>query len=83
MSSRDLIMFMLYLDTWILEDEDIDNLSNNDIQELVKKWREEWMPGLDQIHSGDCTKQPWPCLRCQMEYLKFQSERILKELECK
>lgn len=37
--------------------------------------------GRDAEHAGDCTKQPWSCIRCRYEdYMKF-AERLEKHLD--
>lgn len=40
-------------------------------EEAVDAWIEKWDPQFadwgKQEHSGDCTKQPWTCMRCVYE----------------
>jgi hypothetical protein len=36
--------------------------------------------GKDQPHSGDCTKQPWTCIRCQRETWLSAARRVLARL---
>ena len=76
--NRILIAFILYLQTWLKEDEDIEEMPDYDLQELSKKWVDEWLPMMNSEHSGDCTRQPWSCMRCWFDRtLKF-ADRALK-----
>ena len=75
---RNTIAFMLYLDTWLKEDEAIEDLPDKDFVELKQKWINEWVPGLNQEHRGDCTRESMPCLRCVMDGLMATADRIVR-----
>jgi hypothetical protein len=72
-----LIAYILYLQSWVRTDEDFEEMSNEFFTELREKWEQEWVPAITSEHSGDCTQQPWSCIRCWWDNtLKF-AERIL------
>lgn len=73
--------FMLYLATWLDEGEHIEDLSDEFLSKLAKKWRDEWIPGRFAEHRGDCTKEPFTCLRCVMDRLFSDACRIKRAME--
>jgi hypothetical protein len=74
------IAYVLYLATWLRPDEDIGDLSDSELQSSALKWKEEWVPCLQQEHSGDCTNMPWSCTKCNMLELIKVAERILSSI---
>jgi hypothetical protein len=43
-----------------------------DIARMWEKFRDEWLPSLEQPHCGDCTNMPISCTRCHTEaYMKY------------
>ena len=43
-----------------------------DMERMWVKFRDEWLPSLDQPHFGDCTNHAVSCTRCHTEaYLKY------------
>ena len=74
MNTVETIAFTLYLETW--GHDEISDIDDETMENLVKKWREEWLPLRESEHSGDCTKQPWTCMRCLMDRMWGDSERI-------
>lgn len=81
MDGLEQIAFMLYLATWLKDDEAIEELDDVLLSRLGKRWRAEWMPGRLAEHNGDCTKKPYTCLRCTMDRFFANAERIKKVLE--
>ena len=68
---------VLYLNTWLDIDESIDDLPDDVMLRLKKKWQEQWVPSLKQPHCGDCTKVCAPCTRCAMEGIIKTAKRIV------
>lgn len=77
MDRQEMIAMMLYLQSWERSDEDMTEFSDDLLEGLIHKWNHEWMPNRFSEHSGDCTKQPWSCLRCQMEEMWKFADRVL------
>lgn len=72
--------FVLYLCTWLKEDESIEDMDNDSILSLKEKWNKYWVPSLKEEHCGDCTKIPATCTRCCMEEFIQTAERITQYL---
>ena len=68
---------VLYLNNWLGPDESIDDLPDEVVLRLKKKWNEYWIPSLEQPHCGDCTKVCAPCTRCAMETIIKTAKRIV------
>lgn len=39
------------------------------------------LAAIDEPHSGDCTKQPWTCCRCEAERAYTQTDQILAAID--
>lgn len=72
------IAFLLFLGFWIDDKLELEELGDGGIKELYVKWIDIWLPALEGKHSGDCTKEPWACTRCQTGDLMKQAEKIYK-----
>lgn len=81
MDESEQIAFALYLATWLKDDEAIEDLDDDFLSRLGKKWRDEWLPGRFAEHNGDCTKKPFTCLRCVMDGFFANAARIKKAME--
>ena len=77
----DAIAFTMYLYTWIDIDEDVSVLDDDTLKDFYKKWVDILRPSANQPHSGDCTNQPWTCLRCVFEQWEKDSLRIAYTIE--
>lgn len=73
---KNTVAFMIYLDTWLSDDEYVYDLTEADIKELYIKWVYGWLPGLNEDHHGDCTREPMPCMRCTMDNIMNNAEKI-------
>lgn len=71
------VAYTLYLNTWLQEGECVEEMDAARLEQLGKKWHDEWLPGMTEAHSGDCTKQCWPCLRCSIESLIANAGRVI------
>lgn len=71
-----IIVFMLWLNTWLKENESIEDLSNDELLSLKEKWEKYWEDSLNQEHDGDCTNKCYACTRCAMESLIKEATRI-------
>jgi hypothetical protein len=53
-----------------------------DIARMWAKFRDEWLPSLNEEHCGDCTNLPISCTRCHTEaYVKYGEmvEKVARE----
>lgn len=73
-SLKELIAFCLFLKYYQTEN-DLD-LTKEQINSMHKSWEE----GVLSPHSGDCTKQAHPCLKCITETFKDEVDLILEVL---
>lgn len=73
----DAIAFTLYLQTWLDDYEKTSDLGDESLRRLRAKWVDEFLPGLQGEHCGDCTKVPAPCLRCVMDEWFSEAKAIL------
>lgn len=71
------IAFVLFIKTWTDDERDIEDLTDEDLRCYTIKWKNEWLPGKDDIHCGDCTNVPMACHRCIMDDLFKTAGRIL------
>jgi hypothetical protein len=71
------IAFMLYLDTWTVDDETVEDFDNETLKSLTDKWKKEWLPNRFDEHFGDCTKAPIACHRCIMDEIFNKAKNIL------
>jgi hypothetical protein len=74
--SKILIAYILYLQSWLKPDEDLDDLSDEFFHSLREKWEKEWLPAINSEHSGDCTQQPWSCMRCWWDRVLKLGDRL-------
>ena len=77
------IVFMLYLDCWLDEDEYLEDMEVEVIDSLRLQWVEEWLPSLDKAHFGDCTNHAVTCTRCTVEGLYSSAKKFLPREEGK
>jgi hypothetical protein len=77
-SDLDQIAYILYLQTWVYTDDELVDMSDSRLKRLGEKWRKEWLPFRDSKHDGDCTNMPYSCIRCVMDDLYKNANRILK-----
>jgi S-ribosylhomocysteine lyase LuxS involved in autoinducer biosynthesis len=75
----DAIAYMLFLETWLDEEESISDLGSEVLKSLRKNWTTNWIPALNEKHCGDCTKVSSSCIRCCVEQLYEEAARIIKE----
>lgn len=80
MTSTEAIEFALYLRCMESEDELVEDFSDEKLRKFAEHWRKYFSPGSIGEHSGDCTKHPWACLRCETEGRKKLADRILAAL---
>lgn len=71
-----IIAFMLWLNTWLDENEGIEDLSDDELLSLKEKWTKHWEDSLNQEHDGDCTKKCFACTRCAIESLIKTATKI-------
>jgi hypothetical protein len=76
-TARDAIAFVLFLQTWLDDREDLDTFTDEDLSDMWAKWSKEWMASLKEEHCGDCTNMPAACARCHTEDKFRQADRIL------
>ena len=76
-----IITFMLWLNTWLKENESIEDLSEEELLSLKEKWDTHWADSLNQEHDGDCTNACYSCLRCNMEVLVKEAEKLYSLFE--
>lgn len=77
MMDRESVVIMLYLNSWLRPGEDLMDLSDDELKSLLQKWKNEWLPSQFFKHSGDCTKMPWSCIRCNIDDIfKFANKII-------
>jgi len=69
--------YMLFLQTWLRQDEVIEDLKDEVLKSLSQKWRTVWMRDRYSEHFGDCTSQPQTCVRCVMDELFENARRVL------
>lgn len=76
----DTIAYMLYLDDWLNEDESLSNIyeTGMSLSKLKEKWDTAWLPLSREEHSGDCTKQAGPCVRCIVEQYYADAAKIVE-----
>lgn len=74
------IAFVLWLQTWLKEDETIKDLTIEELLSLKRKWSKYWADSLSQPHFEDCTKIPCSCVRCCIEDLVKQAEKVHRVL---
>jgi len=74
----DAIAYMIYLSTWTNENESIENFDDALLQKLYAKWIDNWLPAKHEAHCGDCIGIAASCLRCNVEQIYTDAERIIK-----
>jgi len=74
----DAVAYMLFLETWLNNDESLSELDDELLQRLYEKWVTQWLPALSEPHCGDCTKVCGTCVRCSVEQLYADAARIIK-----
>ena len=74
----DATAYMIYLSTWTNENEYVEELDDELLQRLYAKWVDDWLPAKKEAHCGDCTGVAASCLRCNVEQIYLDAERIIK-----
>ena len=71
------VAYVLFLETWLYDDEGLADLSEELLQNIGKKWHDEWLPKRNAEHCGDCNKVSCTCIRCALDGLFSNAKRIL------
>lgn len=71
--------FMMHLQEMANDtDSVISDLTDSEIRQYWKRWKNEFLPALTKPHHGDCVKAPCSCVRCYVEDKLKESKRILE-----
>ena len=73
----DCIAYMIYLESWAELGESTAEFCDSLLIDLRKTWLDGWIPALEQEHDGDCTNQPYTCMRCSMNEIYRDAEKLL------
>ena len=71
------IAFVMFLYSWMRGCDGIEDISDQHLEGLANKWVNEMLPQINSDHSGDCTKQPWSCMRCWFVKESEFADRVL------
>lgn len=74
----DNMAYMLYLESWLKDEEHISDLDETTLDSLREKW-EKYFNNPNNIHDGDCTDQIYACSKCIYEdFIKLAKNLINK-----
>lgn len=77
---RNYLAFMIFLNDYWLEEQSIADLTSDEISAYYDLWQHKWLPKRDSAHSGDCIKLPAPCVRCHLDAIFKDTDKILEVL---
>lgn len=75
LSYKDFVAFALFYEDhlWDFDLED----SEEELRSCLKRWREHYLSSLENMHSGDCTREPHMCMRCFVESCYERAKKIV------
>ena len=77
----DTVAYMVYLRTWCKDDEEPYDLGEALLKRLRHKWDNELLPHKNAKHNGDCTGNPYTCIKCSVEGIYSEAEFILNSCD--
>lgn len=76
MTQRETIAFIIFLADYWGDDEFIMDMSDERVIMFFHKWRDQWLPALNQEHNGDCVNIPAACTRCHVEQIISKADTL-------